>query len=180
MLEIFLEKIRNQSLCTLPNCSSANVHVNFTSSEKKSSLVPQKALYTCGNVYACAFTRFQNRNCWAGRGLRARHVGSAASQATELSLSGQQCSCCKLQQTLAKKKAFLFVWLVTAKKFVCKNGHSLVQPPFCCLCLGTSVRQRTILLYGRPRFRRPPHSHFRGSCLHGRQDHKSLICFGKQ
>ena len=159
-LRFFRQEISIQSLCTLQNCSTANVHVNFTSSEKISSLVPEKASYTCANVYACAFSSFQNGNSWAGHRLRACHVRSAASQATELSLSGQQCSCCKLQQTLAKKKAFVFVWLVTAKKLVCKNGHSLVQPPFCCLCLRTSLHQRTILLYRRPRLRRNPHSHF--------------------
>ena len=96
--------------------------------------VTKNAPYAWGNFYACAITRFQKPQqlSWAGRGQRARR----STRAQRAETRSQQPV---LLQTAAETaaggstgkedlKADRRVRHYT-KRLVCKNGHSLVEPP---------------------------------------------------
>ena len=82
-----------------------------------------ECLHTCGNFYARTYTRSEKPQQLG----RARSVLlTSHAQRAGPNLSGQHC--CKLRLELARRK--LFVEFVTATTLVCKNCHSLVEPPF--------------------------------------------------
>ena len=86
-------------------------------------------------------------------------------------------SCCKLLLHWQRKR--LFVEFVTEKRFVCKYGHRLVEPPPRGIGLSTSLRWQTILFYGRPLASPSLFKLSAGRCLHGRQSRKSSFCSGR-
>ena len=94
-------------------------------------------------------------------------------------ISGQ--CCCKLQlKLLAWQRRKLFIEFVTAKRLVCKNGHSLVEPPsrvFYTVSVSAYlfVGERFFHMLTGARSRRPHRSHF----SHGRQNRRSSFCSGR-
>ena len=119
---------------------------------------------TLGEIFTHAqLLDFKNRNSWAGSGTASvlvdLHVRSEPRPDLTV-LSSQRC--CKLRlklllvDQLAKKTWKLLVEFVTKKRLVCKNGHSLVEPPSRvfytvsvspCLFVGERFFQK---VFGRP------------------------------
>ena len=86
------------------------------------------APYACGNFHACVFTRFQKPQQLGRVRIACSSIVTPRAQRARPNLSDQRC--CKLRlKLLARKTRKLFIEFVTAKRLVCKNGHSLVEPP---------------------------------------------------
>ena len=119
---------------------------------------------TLGEIFTHAqLLDFKNRNSWAGPGAASvlvdHHVRSEpkpdlSSLASAVANCGRN-YCCMLVDQLAKKTWKLIVEFVTTKRLVCKNGHSLVEPPSrvytvsvsACLFVGERLFQK---VFGRP------------------------------
>ena len=117
--------------------------------------------HTLGEIFTHAQSLdFKNRNSWAGPGAARVLVDQHVRSKPRPDLSSQRC--CKLRlklllvDQLAKKTWKLIVEFVTTKRLVCKNGHSLVEPPShvfytvsvsACLFVGERIFQK---VYGCP------------------------------
>ena len=113
--------------------------------------------HTLGEIFTHAqLLDFKNRNSWAGPGAASVLVDHHVRSQPRLDLSSQRC--CKLRLKLLLhaggstgkedlKADRAIVEFVTTKRLVCKNGHSLVEPPSrvfgISLCM--SLRRRTTL-----------------------------------
>ena len=71
--------------------------------------VAKKAPYACGNFHACAFTRFQKPQQLGRARIACSCPRATASRASAVASCGGR---------------RMFVEFVTAKRLVCKNGHS--------------------------------------------------------
>ena len=141
------------------------------------TLITKNAPYSWGNFHACAITRFQKPQQLGRSRIACSLIITCAA---EPDLSGQRC--CKLRlklllvDQLAEKTWKLIAEVVTTKRLVCKNGHSLVDPPSRPAC---SIRYQSLHVslsvndsfkkFTGARSRRP---HF----SHGRQNRRSSFC----
>ena len=140
--------------------------------------ITKNAPYAWGNSHACAFTSFQKPQQLGRVWIACSSIVTSRAQWAEPDLNGQRCCKLRLKLLLVAKKTWkLIVEFVTTKRLVCKNGHSLVEPPSrvfytvsvsACLFVGNRFFQK---VYG-PRSRRPHHLHF----SHGSQNRRLSFC----
>ena len=137
-------------------------------SHSRAAYITKNAPYAWGNFHTCAITKFQKPQHLGRVSGRVRvacsSIATSRALRAESDLSHQRC--CKLRlklllvpvvvDQLAKKTWKLIVEFVTTKRLVCKNGHSLVEPPFrmfytvsvsACLFVGERFFQK---VYWRP------------------------------
>ena len=115
--------------------------------------ITKNAPYAWGNFHACTITRFQKPQQLGRARIACSSIVMSRAQWAEPDLSGQRY--CKLRlklllvDQLVKKTWKLIVEFVTTKRLVCKNGHSLVEPPSRVFLYGIglcmSLRRWTIL-----------------------------------
>ena len=145
--------------------------------------------HTLGEIFAHAqLLNFKNRNSWAGPGaasvlvdqhVRMQRAETQSQQSALLQTAAETTAGGSTHWQLAKKTWKLIVEFVTAKRLVCKNGHSLVEPPSrvfytvsVSACLFVGEQLDSFKKFTGARSRRPHHSHF----SHGRQHRRSSFC----
>ena len=157
----FLNRWYSSSLVCFPSAiysCQGDLAICFTSSPR----MP----HTLGEIFAHAqLLNFKNRNSWAGPGaasvlvdqhVRMQRAETQSQQPALLQTAAETTAGGSTHWQLAKKTWKLIVEFVTTKRLVCKNGHSLVEPPSrvfytvsvsACLFVGERFFQK---VYGRP------------------------------
>ena len=112
--------------------------------------ITKNAPYAWGNFHACAFTRFQKPQQLGRAWIACSSIVTSRAQRAEPDLNGQRCCKLRLKLLLVAKKTWkLIVEFVTTKRLVCKNGHSLFEPPsrvfYTVFGLCMSLRRQPIL-----------------------------------